>query len=60
MLNSTLQIYEGNDICKYKQILAFLKNESYEAKKLKLLTFEQITEFVNEWCLFIKIALIFV
>ncbi|RZC40002.1 Phage integrase domain containing protein [Asbolus verrucosus] len=65
MLKSTLQIYEGSDISKYKQLIAFLKkqNEGYEPKKSKVLTFEQIMKFLNdtsnESYLFMKVALIF-
>lgn len=65
MLKSTLQIYEGSDISKYKQLIAFLKkqNEGYEPKKSKVLSIEQIMKFLNdasnESYLFMKVALIF-
>ncbi|RZC31868.1 Phage integrase domain containing protein [Asbolus verrucosus] len=65
MLKGTVQIYEGSDIPKYKQLIVFLKkqNERYEPKKSKVLTFEQIIKFLNDvWnesYLFIQVALIF-
>lgn len=65
MLKSTIQINENTDISQYKKLIAFLKrqNDSYEAKKSKVLTMENVTQFLKEapddTFLLIKVVLMF-
>lgn len=65
MLKSTIQINENIDISQYKKLLAFLKrqNDTYEAKKSKVLTMENVTMFLKEApddkFLLMKVVLIF-
>lgn len=49
MLKSTLKINENIDISTYTKLLAFLKrqNENYLPKKSKVLSMENIKQFLN-------------
>ncbi|KAJ8912753.1 hypothetical protein NQ315_016709 [Exocentrus adspersus] len=65
MLKSTLQINENMDISQYKKLVILLKrqNDTYEAKKSKVLTMENVTIFLKEApddkFLLMKVVLIF-
>ncbi|GLG94591.1 Zinc finger protein 1 [Gryllus bimaculatus] len=49
MLKATMNIYENVDMSRYVRLIAFLKDKhvGYEAKKSKVLTRQQIVEFLN-------------
>lgn len=64
-LKSTIKLQNNIDIENYKKVLAFLKrkNDSYEPKKSKTFTQENVTTFINnapdKEYLLMKVALIF-
>lgn len=62
MLKDTINIKNDTDIAKYPKLKAFLNRQSdgYKAKKAKILTADQINEFIikapNEEYLYLKVG----